>query len=229
MHNLVVATKFPSAAEFLPAGDALPELAESARACRGCDLYADATQTVFGDGSPRARVMLVGEQPGDVEDRAGEPFVGPAGKLLDRALAQAGVDRSLTYVTNAVKHFRWKATAGGQRRLHVTPGAAHVSACRPWLSAELAAVDPTLVVALGATAAQALFGPQFRVTRERGVLLDWPPTTGPYSGDATSAPALTHALATIHPSAVLRGDPSEREQLLQGLVEDLRLIVPVLS
>jgi DNA polymerase len=224
-----MASKFPSAATFLPAGDELPELAQAARACQGCDLYADATQTVFGAGKPGARAMLVGEQPGDVEDRSGEPFVGPAGKLLDRALAAAGVDRSLTYVTNAVKHFRWKSTAGSQRRLHVTPGAAHVTACRPWLSAELEAVDPVLVVAMGATAAQALFGPQFRVTRERGALLDWPPAAGPYSDGISAAPSLTHALATIHPSAVLRGDPSEREQLFNGLVEDLRLIVPTLS
>jgi uracil-DNA glycosylase family protein len=224
-----MASKFPSAATFLPAGDELADLAQAARACRGCDLYADATQTVFGAGPPGARVMLVGECPGDVEDRSGEPFVGPAGKLLDRALAAAGVDRSLAYVTNAVKHFRWKSTAGGQRRLHVTPGAAHVSACRPWLSAELAAVDPVLVVAMGATAAQSLFGPQFRVTRERGVLLDWPPAAGPYAGLASPAPSLAHALATIHPSAVLRGDPSEREQMFDGLVADLRLIVPTLS
>ena len=224
-----MASKFPSAAEFLPADEKLSELAGAARTCRGCDLYADATQTVFGAGAQRARVMLVGEQPGDAEDRSGEPFVGPAGKLLDRALAEAGVDRSLTYVTNAVKHFRWKATAGGQRRLHVTPGAAHVSACRPWLTAELRSLDPVLVVALGATAAQSLFGPQFRVTRERGVLLDWPPAAGPYGGDTASAPSLAHALATIHPSAVLRGDPSEREQMFRGLVADLRLIVPTLT
>ncbi len=224
-----MASKFPSATTFLPAGDELPELAQAARGCQGCDLYADATQTVFGAGPAGARVMLVGECPGDVEDRSGEPFVGPAGQLLDRALAAAGVDRSLTYVTNAVKHFRWKSTAGSQRRLHVTPGAAHVSACRPWLSAELEAVDPTLVVAMGATAAQALFGPQFRVTRERGVLLKWPPSAGPYFGGLSAAPALVHALATIHPSAVLRGEPSERAQMFDALVADLRLIVPTLA
>jgi uracil-DNA glycosylase family protein len=223
-----MASKFPSATGFLPADQSVGQLALAAQTCRGCDLYADASQTVFGAGSAKARVMLVGEQPGDVEDRSGEPFVGPAGKLLDRALDEAGVDRSLTYVTNAVKHFRWKSTAGGQRRLHVTPGAAHVTACRPWLSAELAAVDPTLVVALGATAAQALFGPQFRVTRERGALLPWPPATGPYVG-STLGPSLTHALATIHPSAVLRGDPDERAEMMRGLVADLRLIAPMLS
>ena len=205
--------KFPSAQTFLPADHSLAELDAAARGCRGCDLYAEATQTVFGAGSASARVMLVGEQPGDVEDRDGAPFVGPAGRLLDRALAQAGVDRSLTYVTNAVKHFRWKATASGQRRLHVTPGAAHVSACRPWLSAELMSVDPNLVVALGATAAQSLFGSQFRVTRERGALLAWPPANGPFA-DQTLGPSLTHA-PRHHPSV---GRPARRARSARGHV-----------
>ncbi len=213
---------YPTAAGFVPDTASLAELATAADGCRGCNLYEDATQTVFGAGATGAQLLLVGEQPGDQEDRRGEPFVGPAGKLLDRALDQAGIDRSLAYVTNAVKHFRWKATASSTRRIHAKPDAAHVSACRPWLTAELRAVDPQVVVALGATAASALFGPKFRVTQERGALLSWPPAAGPYA-DVAVGPALTHALATIHPSAVLRAEPEDYDTYFGGLVADLRV------
>ncbi len=193
----------------------------------GCELFENATQTVFGAGSPGARVMLVGEQPGDVEDRDGAPFVGPAGRLLDRALAEAGIDRSAAYVTNAVKHFRFKSTAGTQRRIHEKPAARHVTACQPWLSAELAAVTPHVVVALGAAAAQALFGSAFRVTRQRGELLDWPPAAGPYAG---STVPVEGALATIHPSAVLRArTPDERDTAYAGMVADPAVVARVLG
>jgi DNA polymerase len=183
---------------------------------------------VFGVGAPGARVLMVGEQPGDIEDERGVPFVGPAGKLLDRALHAAGVERDAAYVTNAVKHFRWKATAGSARRIHAEPDAAHVSACRPWLSAEIIAVQPELVVALGATAAQSLLGPKFRVTQDRGVLLDWPPADGWFAG-WTGAPSVRHALATIHPSAVLRGDPAERAAMFDALVADLHVVALALD
>src|SRR6195952_1733358 len=178
-----------TAQPFVPNGSDLHEIAVAARGCQGCELFENATQTVFGAGSMGATVMLVGEQPGDVEDREGEPFVGPAGRLLDRALAEAGVDRSAAYVTNAVKHFRFKSTATGQRRIHEKPSARHISACGPWLVAELASVGPQIVVALGATAAQALFGAAFRVTKQRGELLEWPPGAGPYVGHTVPGPA----------------------------------------
>ena len=211
-----------TAQPFVPNGSDLHEIAVAARGCQGCELFENATQTVFGAGSMGATVMLVGEQPGDVEDREGEPFVGPAGRLLDRALAEAGVDRSAAYVTNAVKHFRFKSTATGQRRIHEKPSARHVSACGPWLAAELAAVEPQIVVALGATAAQALFGAAFRVTKQRGELLEWPPAAGPYVGNTVP---VTAGLATIHPSAVLRARTSdERDAAFAGLVADLQVV-----
>ena len=219
--------QYPGAEQFLPASTTLPDLVSAAPGCRGCNLYEDATQVVFGAGPTGARVLFAGEQPGDVEDQRGAPFVGPAGKLLDRALAAADIDRSNAYVTNAVKHFRWKATAGSTRRIHAKPDAAQVTACRPWLSAELQAVQPQLVVALGATAAQSLLGSTFRVTRDRGVLLDWPPADGPFAG-WTGAPSVRNVLATIHPSAVLRGEPAEREQMFDGLVADLRVVAAAL-
>jgi len=215
-------TTISSAEPFVPAESDLPGLAAAARECRGCELFESATQTVFGAGSAGASVLLVGEQPGDVEDREGVPFVGPAGRLLDRALTEAGVDRSAAYVTNAVKHFRFKSTGNGQRRIHEKPAARHVNACEPWLAAELTAVQPKIIVALGATAAQALFGSAFRVTKQRGQLLDWPPPAGPYVGNTVPAAA---ALATIHPSAVLRArTPDERETAFAGLVADLRIV-----
>jgi DNA polymerase len=177
-------------------------------------LYAPATQVVFGAGPTDASVILVGEQPGDAEDRAGEPFVGPAGRILDKALVEAGIERESVYVTNAVKHFSF--VERGKRRLHQTPQAGHVTACRPWLAAELAATTPQLVVALGAIAGRALAGPKFRVTRDRGELLPWPGLLG-----AADTWADVRLLATIHPSAVLRAE--NRDEMYEGLVADLRV------
>ena len=177
-----------------------------------------------------ARLVLVGEQPGDVEDRRGEPFVGPAGKLLDRAVADAGLDPAQTYTTNAVKHFKFTAGGGGKRRIHATPDTHEVGACRPWLVAEFALLDPQVVVALGATAAKALFGPSFRVTRSRGVLMAWPasaqhPEVFVRGEDGAASSAF--ALATIHPSAVLRAD--DREAAYAGLVSDLKIAAGALG
>ncbi len=191
----------------------LDQVRAEAATCTNCGLYKLGTQTVFGEGAVGAEVMLVGEQPGDKEDRAGRPFVGPAGQLLDRALVQAGIDRSRAYVTNAVKHFKWRPA--GKVRLHQKPNAEEVQACRPWLELELALVEPRVVVCLGATAAQALLGPSFRVTRQRGQFVEWP-----------YAPL---ALATIHPSAILRvTEPDQREEAFAGLVADLRVAVGAL-
>ena len=200
-----------------PVGVGLDGVREAARGCRACPLWEPATQTVFGSGPAEARVLFVGEQPGDVEDRTGEPFVGPAGKLLDRALVEAGIDRSQTYVTNAVKHFRFTPTP--KRRLHQTPGPEHVAACRPWLDAELALVAPELVVVLGATAAKALLGPSFRITRQRGQLM---PFESP-AGDEDAAPKSAWILATAHPSAVLRVPDDARAAAYDALVADLRV------
>lgn len=195
-----------SAADFLPPTRGLPTLRRAAASCRGCPLWKDATQTVFGKGPRSAELMLVGEQPGDREDREGEPFVGPAGRILEQALAEAGIASDAVYVTNAVKHFKWRAR--GKRRLHQTPRAGEVEACRPWLEAEIEAVEPHAVVALGATAAKALFGPAVRVTRDRGRLLE-----------SSLAPL---AAVTIHPSAVLRvREREERHDALAALVDDL--------
>jgi uracil-DNA glycosylase family protein len=184
-----------SARDFMPADGSLPVLADAAQRCQGCGLYAFATQAVFGEGPRHAKVMLVGEQPGDKEDIAGSPFVGPAGQLLDRALLAAGIDRSKVYVTNIVKHFKWKHTAtgaptAGKRRLHDKPNAYEVTACKPWLEAEIANVQPKIVVCLGSTAAQGLLGKQFRVTKQRGEFFP-----------SELAPFVT---ATVHPSSILR-------------------------
>jgi uracil-DNA glycosylase family protein len=187
----------------------LDELRQLAGGCRACGLWARATQTVFGDGSPRARLLIVGEQPGNSEDLEGAPFVGPAGKLLDRAMVEAGIDREAVYVTNVVKHFKWKRARTGKRRIHDTPNRGEVQACRPWLEAEVARVVPELIVALGATAAQALLGRDFRITRQRGEVLE--SDLGP-------------TLATIHPSAVLRAPDDEREPAFRGLVDDLLVV-----
>jgi uracil-DNA glycosylase len=211
---------------FLPARPTLGSLADAAAGCRGCELYENASRTVFGAGSAKARAVFVGEQPGDVEDRRGKPFVGPAGRLLDRAFADAGIDRHLVYLTNAVKHFRWKSTVGTKRRIHDKPEARHVNACRPWLAAELAAVRPDVLVALGAVAAQALFGAGFRLTAHRGELLDWPPPSGPYSADETPVRA---ALVTVHPSAVLRAGSPDRETAYRDLVHDLSLVADAIG
>jgi len=200
-----------SAAAWVPVGAGIAQLRAAAAGCEGCELHGPATQTVFSAGSPLARVVLVGEQPGDVEDREGAPFVGPAGRLLDRALDDAGLDRTSAYVTNAVKHFRFRET--GRRRLHQTPELAHLSACRPWLDAELAVLDPDVLVCLGATAAKALFGPAFRVTRQRGQLFARPGSAG-------------WMLATNHPSAVLRAD--DRDAAYAALVADLRVAAAAL-
>lgn len=183
--------------------------------CRGCELYRDATQAVFGAGPRSARVLIVGEQPGDREDLAGEPFVGPAGRLLDKALAEAGIDRDAVYVTNAVKHFKFTRKEGGKRRIHQKPGRTEVVACRPWLDAEIAAVEPDVVVCLGATAAQALLGPSFRVSKQRGE---------PLTAKLGDPPRETTVLATVHPSAVLRARDADREQAFDDLVRDLRAV-----
>src|SRR3954451_11002135 len=197
------------AAEFLPARITLPALRAAAKGCRGCELWRCGTQTVFGEGAARSRVMLVGEQPGDKEDLAGRPFVGPAGRLLDEALEAAGIDRADAYVTNAVKHFKWEAR--GKRRIHAKPTWSESMACRPWLEAELAVVKPRVVVCLGATAAQSLLGKQFRVTKQRG---EWV--------DSDLAELVT---ATIHPSAILRQrDADARHAELARFVDDLRLV-----
>ncbi len=197
-----------SAADFLPPRLNLTALREAATGCRGCHLWQVGTQTVFGEGARDAQVMFVGEQPGDQEDKAGKPFVGPAGQLLDDALVEAGIDRSLTYVTNAVKHFKWQAR--GKRRIHQKPNWTEMTACRPWLEAELAVVRPRVLVLLGATAAQTLLGRQFRVTQWRGRLVD-----------SDLAEAVT---ATVHPSSILRGESSEREANFAAFVDDLRVV-----
>jgi DNA polymerase len=198
-----------SAASFVPESRSLRALREAAGGCRGCPLWQDATQTVFGAGPRKAELMLVGEQPGDREDVEGEPFVGPAGGVLARALGSAGIERGDVYLTNAVKHFKWRPL--GKRRLHQTPRAGEVEACKPWLEAELEAVRPTALVALGATAAKALFGSSVRVTRDRGRLLD--------------SPLAPLASVTLHPSAILRlRDHEEREEALGDLVADLRSV-----
>jgi uracil-DNA glycosylase family protein len=195
-----------TAIDFFPADQSLPSLREAAAGCRGCGLYANATQTVFGEGRTSAEIMLVGEQPGDKEDLAGAPFVGPAGRLLDTALTEAGIDRTKVYVTNVVKHFKWRPV--GKRRLHDKPNAAEVTACRPWLEAEIAQVRPRIVVCLGATAAQALLGKTFRVTRERGQFFEW-----------SLAPFIT---ATVHPSSILRAaDERAREIEMREFIRDL--------
>jgi DNA polymerase len=219
-----------SAAEFVPADVDLDGLRLAAASCRGCHLYENATQVVFGRGPVTARLVLVGEQPGDVEDRRGEPFVGPAGKLLDRAVADAGLDPAVTYTTNAVKHFKFTPAAGGKRRIHATPDTHEVGACRPWLVAEFALLEPEVVVALGATAAKSLFGPSFRVTKTRGVLLPWPdsakdPDTFAKAEDGSAIGAF--AMATIHPSAVLRAD--DRQAAYDGLVSDLKVAAGALG
>lgn len=187
----------------------LARLRSAASGCQGCHLHQDATQTVFGEGSAGAKVLVVGEQPGDKEDLAGEPFVGPAGKLLDRAFEEAGFDRGALYVTNAVKHFKFKRE--GKRRIHQKPGRTEVVACRPWLLSELRAVHPDLVLLLGATAAQALLGPKFRLTAHRGEPLEPPPEL---------AELVPSAMATVHPSAVLRAP--DRDEAYAAFVADLK-------
>jgi uracil-DNA glycosylase family protein len=202
-------TSSVAAASYLPKQLSLPRLREGVQRCRGCELYRNATQAVFGEGDAHAKVMFVGEQPGDKEDLAGRPFVGPAGQLFDRALAEAGIDRSETYVTNAVKHFKWQAR--GKRRIHQKPTWSEQLACRPWLEAELAVVQPRVLVCLGAVAAQSLLGRDFRVTQHRRELLD--------------SPLAQYVTATIHPSAILRRqDEQSRRAELAAFVDDLRVV-----
>jgi uracil-DNA glycosylase len=203
-----------SAADFLPERRTLPALRTAAACCRGCALWARGTQTVFGEGPRRARVMLVGEQPGHEEDLAGKPFVGPAGRVLDRALEAAGIARTDVYVTNVVKHFKW--VPKGKRRIHAKPSQMEISACLPWLEAELEVIKPVVLVCLGATAAQALLGSKFRVTKQRG---EWV--------QARWAPYVT---ATVHPSAILRApDDAARHAEMERFVADLKRIPPVLA
>jgi uracil-DNA glycosylase family protein len=198
-----------SVADLLPDRLSIPTVRAAAKGCRACDLWKRGTQTVFGEGPKKAALMLVGEQPGDQEDLAGRPFVGPAGKLLDRALAEAGIDRSTVYVTNVVKHFKWEPR--GKRRIHKKPNAGEITACRPWLETEIALVKPRAIVCLGATAAQALLGKGFKVTAHRGALV--------------SSPLAPLVMATVHPSSLLRApDDETRQRETQRFIQDLRAI-----
>ena len=198
-----------TAAPWVPDHADIEELKRAAEDCRGCELWKPATQVVFSAGNPKAPLALVGEQPGDVEDRQGIPFVGPAGRLLQDALREAEIPTSDVYITNAVKHFRF--TERGKRRIHATPQVAHIKACRPWLEAELTLVDPALIVCLGAVAARSLLGTTFRVTQQRGQVLEFATPIG-----------VRRVLATLHPSAVLRASGEDRSEAFAGLVADLR-------
>ena len=205
-----MAKRPPSRAPASPARRSLAAVRADARDCRACDLWKTGTQTVFGEGGRRAELMLIGEQPGDQEDLAGHPFVGPAGKLLDRALEEAGIDRAAVYLTNVVKHFKWEPR--GKRRIHKKPNGAEVSACRPWLDAELVLVKPRAVICLGATASQALLGRAFKVTAHRGEFIE-----------STIAPIV---LATVHPSSLLRApDDETRRRETARFIDDLRTVV----
>ena len=200
-----------TAAPLVPARPSLPKLREAAAGCKACPLWKTGTQTVFGEGAAKAEILFVGEQPGDQEDQVGRPFVGPAGKLFDRALAEAGIDRSVAYVTNAVKHFKWEAR--GKRRIHQKPNWSEIAACRPWLDAELRVVKPRVLTCLGATAAQALLGKQFRVTKQRGEPVQ-----------SELAPVV---IATVHPSAILRAEDRDAEFAL--FVADLKKVATYLG
>ena len=203
---------YPGAETWVPPRADLRALDHAIQDCRGCDLYRDATQAVLGEGPGTAWVALVGEQPGDQEDKAGRPFVGPAGRLLNRALADAGIDRDDTYVTNAVKHFRFTTRGESKRRIHKKPDVGHIVACRPWLTAELAVVEPQVVVVLGAVAGRALLGPSYRVTKQRG--------------QAVELPEGGIAVGTVHPSSVLRAD--DREAAYGEFVADLSTVAKLL-
>jgi uracil-DNA glycosylase len=209
-----MATQTQTAAELIPENPTLDKLRLIAAGCQACDLWTRATQTVFGEGKETSGVMLIGEQPGDAEDIAGKPFVGPAGKLFDRALTEAGIDRRQAYVTNAVKHFNWSETRG-KRRIHKKPNARQMAACKPWLEAEIDLLRPRVIVLLGATAAQQLLGPGFSVMKKRGRLIE--------------SPLAPNVVATVHPSSILRApDEESREQAMQAFVEDLRKVAPLL-
>jgi uracil-DNA glycosylase len=201
-----------SAADLIPEKATLDELRERAAGCKACHLWERGTQTVFGEGAKASEVMFVGEQPGDQEDLAGRPFVGPAGRLLDDALEQAGIDRSKVYVTNAVKHFKWQPR--GKRRIHQKPNWSEMAACRPWLDAELAMVKPRILVCLGATAAQGLLGRDFRVSRQRGELIE--------------SPLAPYVMATVHPSSILRAADEERREQMAEFVADLTKVASLL-
>jgi uracil-DNA glycosylase family protein len=206
--------KPPSAADRIPDRPTLAKVREAARDCRACDLWKLGTQTVFGEGSSKAPLMFVGEQPGNDEDLSGHPFVGPAGKLLDRALAEAGIDRAAIYVTNVVKHFKWEPR--GKRRIHKKPNAAEIAACRPWLDTEIMLVKPRVIVCLGATAAQALLGRQFRLTAHRG--------------EFVPSPLAPRVLATVHPSSILRApDDDARHREMKRFVDDLKAVARTLG
>lgn len=237
-------TDAPAPEAPVPEASSLDDLAKAVAGCRACDLWEQASQSVFGAGPQSARVMLVGEQPGDVEDRQGAPFVGPAGRILDQALEAAGIAREQTYVTNAVKHFKW--TPRGKRRLHQSPNAAEQAACRPWLDAELAAVQPEVLVALGATAAKALLGRGFRVRVRKETTWAFTVTVDrpvPYSkgpGSFFSAPSrdrgrfvdsalAPRVLATVHPSSILRTHEDQRDAALAALVDDLAVVAAILT
>jgi uracil-DNA glycosylase len=204
-----------SAADFLPARRTLAALRRAAVGCRGCHLWKVGTQTVFGEGASSPTIMIVGEQPGDQEDLAGHPFVGPSGRLLDSALERAGLDRKEAYVTNAVKHFKWVPDGSGKRRIHKTPGSSEIRACHPWLEEEIAVLEPRIILALGATAGRALFGPTFRVTVQRG--------------KALSTPLAEAGFATVHPSAVLRAPSDLREDAEKAFVGDLKKVARYLA
>ena len=197
-----------TAAPLVPERPSLPKLREAAASCTACPLHETGTQTVFGEGTSKADVVFVGEQPGDQEDLQGKPFVGPAGKLLDKALDDAGIDRSQVYVTNVVKHFKWQAR--GKRRIHQKPNWSEIAACRPWLEAELDVIEPRVLVCLGATAAQALLGRDFRVSRQRGEFVE--------------SDLAENVIATVHPSSILRADDETREQEYRELVRDLEKV-----
>jgi uracil-DNA glycosylase len=206
-------TKLPGAGQFVPKQATLPLLREAVQSCQGCELYLHATQAVLGEGPPGAELVLVGEQPGNEEDLAGRPFVGPAGRLLDRALEETGIERSRVYVTNAVKHFKFEER--GKRRIHKKPSLGEIRACHPWLEAELDLVKPAVIGCLGATAAQALLGSEFRLTKDRGRAIELP------SGIA---------VATVHPSAILRApDPEQREAEYQRFLHDLRVMQRIMQ
>lgn len=214
VHACMAKQSFHTAARLIPANPTLDQLHSAAAGCKACDLWKLGTQTVFGEGSTRAHVMMVGEQPGDKEDLQGRPFVGPAGAVLDKALAAAGISRNDVYVTNIVKHFKWEPR--GKRRLHKKPNITEISACRPWLEAELRVVKPQVVVLLGATAAQGILGRDFRVTQHRGEWIE-----------SEIAP---HVLATVHPSSILRAaDDDSRHEEMRKFIDDLKVVAQKLS
>lgn len=203
-----------SAEDLIPKNPTLTTLQKNAADCKACDLWENATQTVFGEGKRRAKIMFVGEQPGNEEDFEGKPFVGPAGRLLDEALKKAGIDREQTYVTNVVKHFKWEPR--GKRRIHKKPNNTEINACRPWLEAEIATVKPKIIVCLGATAAQTLLGKEFRVSRQRGQLI--------------SSPLAPIVLATVHPSSIFRAiDDRSRREEMERFIDDIRLVASKLD